>query len=336
MHTIGVMAVRDWVHVLQTSNLAPGRPMDAVSRWLLITRASVFSMTLTSALIGGLLAAGADEFHWAAFVLSTVGLVLAHAANNMINDYFDLETGVDTEDYVRAQYAPHPVLSGLISKRGLLAAIAAVNALDAAILVWLTWLRGWPVPVFALSGLFISVFYVAPPVRLKHIGLGELGVFLVWGPLMTGGTYYVTAGDIAPWVFVASVPYGLLVTTVLLGKHIDKLEADRSRGIHTLPVILGDALARRLAQALMAAFFALVVALVAAGVTGVWTLLALVPARHLPAVLRVFSRPKPERPPEGYPIWPLWYVAWAFRYTRQVGMLFVVGLALDALWRVHV
>ncbi len=330
------MAVRDWVHVIQTSNLAPGRPMDAVSRWLLITRASVFSMTLTSALIGGLLAADADEFHWVAFALSTLGLVLAHAANNMINDYFDLETGVDTTDYVRAQYAPHPVLSGLISKRGLLAAIAVVNALDAAILAYLTWLRGWPAAAFALAGLFISVFYVAPPVRLKHIGLGEAGVFLVWGPLMIGGTYYVTAGEIAPWVFAASVPYGLLVTTVLLGKHIDKLEADRSRHIRTLPVILGDALARRLTQALMAGFFVLVVVLVATGVTGVWSLVALLPARHLPGVMRVFSRPKPERPPPGYPIWPLWYVAWAFRYTRQAGFLFVAGLAADAIWRVHV
>ena len=50
----------------------------------------------------------------------------------MINDYFDLEGGVDTEDYVRAQYAPHPVLSGLISKTGLLLAIAVVNLLDLA------------------------------------------------------------------------------------------------------------------------------------------------------------------------------------------------------------
>lgn len=333
---MAVMAVRDWVHVVQTSNLAPGRPMDAVSRWLLITRASVFSMTLTSALIGGLLAAGADEFHWAAFALSTLGLVLAHAANNMINDYFDLEGGVDTREYVRAQYAPHPVLDGLISKRGLLGAIAVVNALDAVILAYLTWLRGWPAPAFALAGLFISVSYVAPPVRLKHIGLGELGVFLVWGPLMIGGTYYVTAGEIAPWVFAASVPYALLVTTVLLGKHIDKLEADREKGIRTLPVVIGETAARRLTQTLMAGFFALVVALVGAGVLGVWTLAALAPARHLPGVLRVFSRPKPDRPPEGYPIWPLWYVAWAFRFTRQAGFLFVAGLAVDAAWRVHV
>ena len=44
---------------------------------------------------------------------------------------------------------------------------------------------------FALAGLFISVFYVAPPIRLKHHGLGEPGVFLVWGPLMVVGTFFV-------------------------------------------------------------------------------------------------------------------------------------------------
>ena len=41
----------------------------------------------------------------------------------MINDYFDLEGGVDTDDYVRAQYAPHPILSGWVTKRQLGAAI---------------------------------------------------------------------------------------------------------------------------------------------------------------------------------------------------------------------
>ena len=44
------------------------------------------------------------------------------------------------------------------------------------------------------AGLFISVFYVAPPLRLKHRGLGELGVLIVWAPLMIGGSYFVAAG----------------------------------------------------------------------------------------------------------------------------------------------
>src|SRR5436189_4335232 len=102
-----------WRQIIATGNLPKGRAMDGVSRWLIITRAAVFSMTLTSGLIGGLLAAASARVAWAPFALALLGLVLAHAANNMINDYFDLSGGVDTADYYRAQYAPHPILGGL-------------------------------------------------------------------------------------------------------------------------------------------------------------------------------------------------------------------------------
>src|SRR5690349_15231367 len=130
--TAGIGTLVDsWRQIIPTGNLPRGRAMDGVSRWLLITRACVFTMTLTSGLIGGLLAAAsAPAPRWGLFALALLDLVLAHACNNMINDYFDLTSGVDRAEYTRALYAPHPILSGLISKRGLLAAIAAFNVAD--------------------------------------------------------------------------------------------------------------------------------------------------------------------------------------------------------------
>src|SRR5919106_2411342 len=237
-----------WRTAYNTANLPEGmtRPPDAISKWLVITRAAVFSMTATSGLIGGLLAIGAARLDpsiridWLLLALSVVGLLVAHAANNMINDYFDLEGGVDTDDYVRAQYAPHPILSGWVTKRQLGTAILVANAIDLAILLFLMTQRGPLVAAFALGGLFVSVFYVAPPIRLKHIGLGEPGVFVVWGPLMVVGTFFVATGQVPGWVWIASLPYAILVTTVLFGKHIDKIEADRKKGVRTMPVILGE------------------------------------------------------------------------------------------------
>jgi 1,4-dihydroxy-2-naphthoate octaprenyltransferase len=223
------------------------------------------------------------------------------------------------------------VLSGLVSKKGLLLAIAAVNLLDLGILLLLTEARGWPVAAFALMGLFISVFYVAPPVKLKHHGLGEPGVFLVWGPLMIGGTYYVTAGVLEPWVLVASLPYSILVTTVLMGKHVDKFDADSAKGIHTLPVLLGKERSLFLTQELFVFFFVLVLCLVLVGTLGVWTLLCFLALPRVWKVLKVFNQPRPESAPPNFPIWPLWYVAWAFTVTRLAGGLFVLGLILDAI-----
>lgn len=324
--------LESWRQILQQGNLAEGRPIDAVSRWLLITRACVFSLTITSALIGGLLAAAtAPAPHWGWFALAVLGLVVAHANNNMINDYFDTTGGVDTASYTRALYAPHPILSGLISVRGLLATIVAFNVADLAIGLVLLEARGWPIAAFALAGLFVSVFYVAPPIKLKHHGLGEPGVFVVWGPLMIGGTYYVTAGTLPAWVLIASLPYAIVVTTVLIGKHVDKLEQDGARGIHTLPVILGRDASIRLNRVLMIAFYPIVLGLVATGAVGAGALLVVFAIPRLRQVLQAYAEPKPAAPPPGYRIWPLWYVALAFHHSRAAGGLFVLGLAVNAL-----
>lgn len=328
--------LKNWGSVLTTQNLPDGAEMDFVSRWLLILRASVFPMTLVSGLIGGLLAVGQPGARFGCFLLALVGLLVAHSANNMINDFFDVAGGVDTEGYVRTVYAPHPILSGLVSQNTLLAAILVANLVDLGILALLVQARGWPVLVFALSGLFISVFYVAPPLQLKHHGYGEPGVAVVWGPLMIGGTYYATTGSAPAWVFLASLPYAMLVTTVLFGKHVDKHDSDRAKGIRTLPVLLGKEKALAWTRWMMAAYFPLVGLLVLTGTVGVWCLLSLAAIPRLLETLDTFRKPPPPSPPPGYPIWPLWYVAWAFRLNRQAGGLFVLGLLLDAVFPIRV
>jgi 1,4-dihydroxy-2-naphthoate octaprenyltransferase len=328
-----------WKEILETANPPVSRPLDTVGKWLVITRAAVFPMTIWSGLIGGLLAVEANRtkagppVDWGLFLLAVVGLVLAHAANNMINDYFDTSGGVDTDDYVRALYAPHPILSGWVTKRQLEIAILAVNAVGAAIMLFLAAQRGPLIIVFALAGLFVSVFYVAPPIRLKHHGLGEPGVFLVWGPLMVGGTYLAATGTVDWWVLLASVPYALLVTSVLFGKHIDKIEADTKLGVRTLPVILGEARARLVGQWLMILFYPGILLLVLAGWVGPWVLLVALALPRLASVLKIFRAPKPAGPPDWYPArgWPLWFVGFAFLHVRRAGGLLTLGLILNAL-----
>jgi 1,4-dihydroxy-2-naphthoate octaprenyltransferase len=332
-----------WKTAYNTANLPVGmtQPPDAVSKWIVITRAAVFSMTVTSGLIGGLLAVGAQrltgevEVNWGYLLLAVLGLVVAHASNNMINDYFDLEGGIDTDDYVRAQYAPHPILSGWVTKRQLGAAILLTNAIDLAILVFFVVVRGPLVLAFAFGGLFVSVFYVAPPIRLKWHGLGEPGVFIVWGPLMTVGTFFVATGQIPAWTWIASLPYAILVTTVLFGKHIDKIQADTKIGVRTMPVILGEQRARRVAQGLMIAFYPIVLIAAAVGWIGPWVAIVVLGLPRLWAVLKVFNVPKPDVPPGSYVGWPLWFVGQAFVHTRRAGALLILGLILNAIVPIH-
>jgi 1,4-dihydroxy-2-naphthoate polyprenyltransferase len=320
-----------WRWALATGNPPEGH-LDPVTRWLILTRASVFPMTLTAGIVGGLLAWwNADDASWGLWALAVLGLVLAHAANNLMNDLFDLEVGADSDDYPRALYAPHPVLSGMISRKGLLLSAAIVNLADLGILVALFVARGWPVVAFALSGLLLSVAYTAPPLRLKKHGLGEPTVLIVWGPLMVGGTYYAATGSIGWDIILASLPYALLCTAVLMGKHIDKAAWDAPAGTRTLPVLLGDRTSRIATQAIMVAFYPLVVLLVVLGTVPILTLVSLLGVQKLVMSFRAFSQPKPAEPPPGFPIWPLWFAAIAFVHTRRAGGLFVLGMLAGVL-----
>jgi 1,4-dihydroxy-2-naphthoate octaprenyltransferase len=316
--------------VLSTSNPPEGR-LDPVSKWLVLTRAAVLPMTLTAAAIAGLLAARKSGMRVDLFLLASLGLVLAHMSNNLMNDLFDLDVGNDTDDYPRALYAPHPVLSGLISRGGLARAALFVNVIDLVILGVLYRARGWPVVAFALAGFLVSVAYTAPPLRLKKHGLGEPSVLLVWGPLMVGGTYYAAMGRVGWDVIAASIPYSLLCTSVLMGKHLDKAAWDAPTNTRTLPVMLGDARGRKATQVLIAAFYPAVLALVIVGWLP-WP--ALVSVLALPQLAKVwpqFNRPAPAEPPPRWPIWPLWFAPLAFVHTRRAGALFVLGLAVGAL-----
>jgi len=326
--------VRSWAYALRTTNPPPGGRVDAVTRWIVVSRAAVLPMTVVSGLVAALLAVGEPGLDWRWLAFAILGITLAHVANNLMNDLYDTQAGSDTAAYPRALYAPHPVLTGLVSRRTLVTVIVGVNAADLVILVVLTYARGWPVVAFALAGFALSVAYTAPPLRLKKRGLGEPDVLVVWGPLMVCGTYYSAVGTVGWDIVLASLPYGLLCTTVLMGKHIDKIPYDAPLGIRTLPVILGDARARVVTLALMAGFYLLVAVAVLAGAMP-WPALVVVLA--LPRLAKVwprYRRPPPDEPPPGFPVWPLWYAALAWVHVRQAGALLVVGLAVGAVLRV--
>ncbi len=319
-----------WAYALRTTNPPPDGRIDGVTRWIVVARAALLPMTLISGLIAALLAVGKPGLSWCWLALAVVGIVCAHAANNLMNDLYDTKVGTDSASYPRALYAPHPVLSGLVSRRALITAIFAANLIDLAILVVLTWARGWPVAAFALTGFALSVAYTAPPLRLKKRGLGEPDVFIVWGPLMVCGTYYSAVGTVDWHVVLASLPYGLLCTTVLMGKHTDKIPYDTPLGIRTLPVIVGERRARAVTLAMSVGFYVLVAVAVALQAMPWPALLVVAALPRLAKVWPYFRRPPPQQPPPKFPVWPLWYAALAWLHVRQAGALLVVGLALGA------
>lgn len=311
---------------LNGCNVPDVHTADPLTRWLVISRACVFSMTITSGMIGILLAIENGVINIGVSLLSLLGLILAHAANNLINDWTDVRKGVDTEDYPRAQYSPHPILGGLTTPNQLLTAAILLTLLDGVIMIYLTLLRGPMVIGFAVGGLVLSLSYTG---ILKRIGLGELTAMIVWGPLMIMGTTFVIQGYLIPEQWLASLPYGLIVASVLVGKHVDKRDADLGVGVKSIPALLGQNKSLILNKLSFILFYVLTIGLVVLNITGPWILFSLFAIGRLRTVWKVYSEPKPSEPPEGWTVWPLWYVGWAMYFNRRAGELFVLGLFLN-------
>ncbi len=267
--------------------------------------------------------------------LAVIGIVFAHLANNLMNDLADTQVGSDTENYPRALYAPHPILAGLVTKKQLLAGIAICQVLDLAIMIVLIQRQDWWIAAFALGGLFLSWAYTAPPLRLKKVGLGELDVLITWGPLMVGGVYYAGTGTL-PWeVLATATVYALLPTSVLMGKHIDKLPYDAPAGTKTFPVLVGERAARLITQAMIVGYYLGVIALVLVRALPWPALLTFLAVPRAVTSIQKFSQPKPTEAPPDNPVWPLWWAPIAFLHTRRAGGLLILGLLGWAIFAVR-
>ncbi len=306
--------------------------LDVIAKWLISTRSVVLIMTFISAAIAGMLAYRAGSFDVGVWLLVTAGLIMAHATNNLLNDLTDYYRGVDKDNYFRAQYGPQPLVHGLMTMKELLVYAAVTGLLAMAAGLVLVYLRGSLVLLLLGLGAFFVLFYTYP---LKYIGLGEVAVLIVWGPLMVGGGYYVMTGVWDWQVAVASLPYALGVTTVLFGKHIDKCAADQAKGIRTLPVMLGERNARYAVLVMMILQYVLTIYLIVTGFFSLALLIVLLALSAFALVTAVYRRPAPKHPPDEYPagLWPLWFVTFAFLHNRRFGLFFLLGMVLDMVLR---
>jgi 1,4-dihydroxy-2-naphthoate octaprenyltransferase len=306
--------------------------LDPVTRFLYAARSVILVISAQSAVMAGLLAATDRHFAVLPFVLVFVGYVVLHAISNLSNDYFGYRRGHDTADSPRRRYTLHPIASGAVTPRLLASGLAVLGAVAFGIAAYFVALRGWPALVLAAVGFVLLYTYDAAPRALKELGLGELAAFAVWGPLMIGGGYYVITGRWSAAAFAASVPPGLGVMSILVGKHIDQRGFDREHHQRTLPVVLGERTSRLLNQAAVAGMYVAGAVAVAVGALSPFVGLVAIAAPRALRALRIMRSPAPGGPPAGYVGWPLWYHRVCLVHNRAFGWLFIAGLALGAIW----
>jgi len=232
-------------------------------------------MTAVSISVGALMAAMDGGFSWLLYLLTLVGVILMHGTANLINDYYDILSGVDTAEVSTAQYRPHPLAEGSLTLTEVMIEAISLFALAAALGIFLAVTRGWTILILALVGAFAGIFYTAPPFRYKYLALGEFSVFLMWGPLMVEGAYFVQRQTLSLDALWASLPFGVLVALVLFANNLRDTADDRGRGIHTLSTITGTRRGIWVYVGLVACAYASVVVMAFTGPLNRWSLLVL-------------------------------------------------------------
>lgn len=257
--------------------------------------------------------------------LALLGLAAVHVGTNMANDAWDYRSGNDLAVRHLNPFAGggRVLIRGVLNPRTHLAVALGFLAAGSLIGLYLVALVGWPLLVLGIIGIAGAYFYVGPPFRLAHHGVGEIVVGLAFGPITVLGTYFVVARAFdLPAVFL-SLCMGLLVAGILWINEVPDIPADRSVGKRTLVVRLGVERATKVFAGIVAAAY---VAL-AVGVVFGLTPFALLALLALPLAVKPIVG---LRKSGGDPHALIPSNAGMVLATVVTGVLLIVGLAVSA------
>lgn len=240
--------------------------------WILATRPRTLSAAAAPVAAGAGFAAADGVFLLLAALAALAGALLIQIATNLANDYYDFVKGGDTGD----RLGPVRVTqAGILPPEAVFGGMVIALALALLVGAYLVLLGGWPVAVVGLVSMLMGVGYTGGPYPLSYHGLGDVFVFVFFGPVATGTTYYVQAGAWSPGAILAGAGLGAFSTAMLVVNNLRDRETDGAAGKRTLAVRFGDRFS-------VVQYFACLVAASLVPLAGVylmgwspWTMLAL-------------------------------------------------------------
>ncbi len=207
-----------------------------VSAWVEIARPFSFTASSIPVMAAGALALTQSKFDLIPFLLALVASVLLHVGTNITNEIFDVRNGVDSITSPRASMA---LLKGRLTEREAFGLVIGAFLLAIVFGLPLIAIRGWEVVLLGLIGLVLGYGYTAPPFQYKYKAMGLPVVFILMGPLMVVGAYFVITGEIGWAPLIVSIPIGLLVTAILHGNEWRDISDDARFGIGTFSALIG-------------------------------------------------------------------------------------------------
>jgi len=286
--------------------------------WLLALRPKTLPAAMGPVLVGTALAAGDQAFRIGPALAALLAALLLQIGSNLANDVFDFKKGMDTKERTGPMRVTQ---AGLLTPSQVLAGMWAVFLLAFIIGTYLIWIGGWPILVIGVLSIITAIAYTGGPFPLGYHGLGEVFVFIFFGPVAVCGTYYVQAGYISAAAWWASLPMGFLITAILIVNNFRDLETDKKGGKRTLAVRLGPAGTRWEYALFLTASLTVPLIMWLSGKHSAWLL--------LPWISLFLIRPlvRDMRTKKGVPLNNT--LAGTARLSLVFGVLFSIGYLLD-------
>ncbi len=218
------------------ASLGGDRPGRRIRIWLDAARPRTLPAAFVPVLVGTAASANAGAWRPETALLALASMLLLQVGTNFLNDWGDARRGADGEDRIGPIRA---VQSGLLSREAMLGGALVAFASACAIGLLLVARGGWPILVAGLIGLLAGAGYTAGPYPFAYHALGEVVVFVAFGPLAVCATEWLQRGAVSAVGAIASVAVGLLASAILVVNNLRDIESDRRVGKYTIAVALG-------------------------------------------------------------------------------------------------
>jgi 1,4-dihydroxy-2-naphthoate octaprenyltransferase len=283
-------------------------------------RAFSFPASMVPCLVGAMLALLIGEnVSWWLMPFIAISLLLLHAASNVTTDYDDYNAGVDREETLGGSRV---LVEKLLEPREMLRFGLILFALAVIVGIPIILERGLTILIIGIAGILGGYFYTAKPFSFKYRAMGDILIFLMYGPAIVAGTFYALTGTFNWSAVYASVPLGLLITGILQANNLRDILHDRKANIKTLATIFGEGFAKGEYVFLIAGAYVVVIILVAVKILPVWSLLVIL---SIPIAIKNIGMIK------GVKIEDTGKIAMLDAMTAQLTLVFGVLLSLSLL-----
>lgn len=214
---------------------------SATAIWLQAIRPKTLLISVSPVFVGTILSLSDGFFNVTTFLFTLVCALGIQIGTNLANDYFDYMKGTDTSE---SKGPANVTQKGLVSPSKMKKAVVMVFLFSFLCGLYLVWQGGLGIAILLVLSIFFGIIYTAGPYPLAYVGLGEVFVFVFFGPIAVAGTYYLQSQTFSMEPCIAGIGPGALATAVLAVVNLRDIDEDRLTKKKTLAVRFGKTFAK--------------------------------------------------------------------------------------------